>query len=70
MDNVDEYILILICEIEKIFFMVVEDVFLIIGCGIVVIGCVECGIVIVGDNIEIIGYVEICIVMVIGLEMF
>lgn len=40
---VDEYILILECDIEKLFMMLVEDVFLIIGCGIVVIGCVECG---------------------------
>lgn len=40
---VDEYILILECDNDKLFMMLVEDVFLIIGCGIVVIGCVECG---------------------------
>lgn len=43
MEVVDIYILILECDFDKLFMMLVEDVFLIIGCGIVVIGCVECG---------------------------
>lgn len=49
MDVVDVYIDILLCVIDKLFMMLVEDVFIIIGCGIVVIGCVDCGIVKVGD---------------------
>lgn len=59
MDVVDEYILILECDVEKIFLMVIEDVFLIIGCGIVVIGCIECGVIKVGDNVEIVGIFDI-----------
>lgn len=57
-------------EVDKFFLMVVEDVFFIIGCGIVVIGCIECGIVKVGEEIEIVGIKDICKIIVIGVEMF
>lgn len=71
MDVVDEYILILVCDIEKFFLMFVEDVFLIIGCGIVVFGCIDCGIVKVGDEVEIVGlYEDVFKLIVMGFEMF
>lgn len=71
MDVVDEYILILKCFIDKLFMMFVEDVFIIIGCGIVVFGCIDCGIVKVGDEVEIVGLKEDVIkFIVIGVEMF
>lgn len=37
----DLYILELECVIDKLFIFLIEDVFLILGCGIVVMGCVE-----------------------------
>ena len=43
MDVVDIYIDLLVRELDKLFLMVVEDVFIIIGRGIVVIGKVERG---------------------------
>lgn len=70
MEVVDNYIFVLICDIEKMFLMVVEDVFLIIGWGIVVIGWIECGVLKIGDIIEIVGLKNIKEMMVIGIEMF
>lgn len=58
MSIVDEYILELECDIDKFLFFLVEDVFLIIGCGIVVLGCIDCGIVCVNDEVEIVGIKE------------
>lgn len=70
MKEVDEYILIFECDVDKVFLMVVEDVFLIIGCGIVVIGWVERGIVKIGDIVELVGLKDIKFIIVIGFEMF
>lgn len=53
-----------------LFLMVIEDVFFIIGCGIVVIGCVERGVVKLGDVVEIVGFREMRSIIVMGLEMF
>lgn len=55
MVEVDFYIFILERDIEKIFLMLVEDVFFIVGRGIVVIGRIERGVVKVGDEVEIVG---------------
>lgn len=55
MDIVDEYILMLECDIDKLLLLLVEDVFFIIGWGIVVLGCIDCGVVCVGDEVEIVG---------------
>lgn len=66
----DIYILELECVIDKLFLLLIEDVFLILGCGIVVIGCVECGIIKVGEEVEIVGIKEIVKIIVIGVEMF
>lgn len=70
MDEVDGYIFKLECDIDKLFLMVVEDVFFIIGCGIVVIGWIECGKVKVGEIVELVGIKDICSSIVIGVEMF
>lgn len=70
MKVVDDYIDIFEWEVDKFFLMVVEDVFFIIGCGIVVIGWIECGKVKVGEEIFIVGIKDICKVIVIGVEMF
>lgn len=62
------------CVIDKDFLMFIEDVFFIIGCGIVVIGCIECGVINIGDFVEIIGMmvddVKLLIFIIIGVEMF
>lgn len=50
--------------------MVVEDVFFIMGCGIVVIGWIECGKIKVGEIVELVGIKDICNSIVIGVEMF
>lgn len=55
---------------ELLFLMVIEDVFLIMGCGMVVMGCVERGVVKLGDVVEIVGLWEMRSMMVMGLEMF
>lgn len=69
-EEMDSYILELECVIDGDFLMLVEDVFLILGCGIVVMGCIECGIVNVGDDIEIVGIKDIEKMICIGVEMF
>lgn len=51
----DNYILLFDREIDKLFLMVVENVVLIIGWGIVVMGWVERGFLVVGEIIEIVG---------------
>lgn len=66
----DFYILELECVIDKLFLLLIEDVFFIFGCGIVVIGCVECGIIKVGEEVEIVGIKEIQKFICIGVEMF
>lgn len=71
MDVVDKYILILQRDVDKLFLMLIEDVFLIIGRGIVVIGRVERGIFKIGEEVEIVGFVlELRKIVVIGIEMF
>lgn len=70
MDEVDGYIFELECDVDKLFLMVVEDVFFIMGCGIVVIGWIECGKIKVGEIVELVGIKDICNSIVIGVEMF
>lgn len=50
--------------------MLIEDVFIIIGRGIVVIGRVERGVIKVGEEIEIVGIKFIIKIICIGVEMF
>lgn len=71
MKVVDEWIFIFECDIDKFFFMFIEDVFFIVGCGIVVFGCVECGIFKRDVDIEFIGkFNEIIKIKVIDIEIF
>lgn len=69
-DVLDMYILMLECVVDGVFLMLVEDVFLILGCGMVVMGCVECGIVKVGEEIEIVGIKLMVKMICMGVEMF
>lgn len=70
MNVVDIWIEIFVKDFEKLFLMVVEDVFIILGCGIVVIGCVECGRLSLNEEVEIVGFKLIKKIVVIGIEMF
>lgn len=67
---VDEYILMFECVVDQLFLLLIEDVFLILGCGMVVIGWIECGVVNVGDELEIVGICDIKKMICMGVEMF
>lgn len=66
----DSYIFEFECVVDGMFLMLIEDVFSILGCGIVVIGRIECGLVKVGDNVEIVGINDIEKMVCMGVEMF
>ncbi len=69
--TLDEYIPDPVRDLDKAFFMPVEDVFSIEGRGTVVTGRIERGIVKVGDEIEIVGMrPEVMKTTVTGVEMF
>lgn len=70
MQVVDDSVLDFECDCDKLFLMFVEDVFMIIGCGIVVMGCVECGILVINFEVEIVGLCFMQKMIVIGIEMF
>ncbi len=57
-------------DIDKPFLMPIEDVFSISGCGTVVTGRVERGIIKVGDNVEIVGIRPTIKTVCTGVEMF
>src|SRR5690606_7066615 len=57
-------------DIDKPFIMPFEDVFSVSGCGTVVTGRVERGIVRTGDEVEIVGITETMKNTVTGVEMF
>lgn len=68
---VDFWIFIFECDFDKFFFMFVEDVFFIVGCGIVVFGCVECGILKCDEDVEFVGKgVDFIKIKVIDIEIF
>lgn len=56
LEVVDEYILIFVRDFDKFFFFFIEDNFFILGCGIVVMGRVERGMIKIGDEVEVVGY--------------
>ena len=67
---VDEYIPEPVREVDKPFFMAVEDVFSIKGRGTVVTGRVERGVIKVGEEVEIVGIRPTSKTTVTGVEMF
>jgi elongation factor Tu len=70
MDAVDLYIPTPARDVDKPFLMLIEDVFLILGCGTVVMGRIECGICKVGEEMEIVGFQPTSKTTVTGVEMF
>ena len=69
-ETLDEYIPEPERDIEKPFLMLIEDVFSISGCGIVVTGRVARGVVKVGEEIEIVGIRDTQTTTCTGVEMF
>jgi elongation factor Tu len=70
MDALDSYIPMPMREVDKPFFMPIEDVFSISGRGTVVTGRVERGKVKVGEEVEIVGFKPTEKKVVTGVEMF
>jgi elongation factor Tu len=66
----DTYIPVPEREIDKPFFMPIEDIFSIEGRGTVVTGRIERGIVKVGESVEIVGIKDTATTTVTGIEMF
>ena len=70
MDSLDSYIPMPMREVDKPFFMPIEDVFSISGRGTVVTGRVERGKVKIGEEVEIVGFAPTTKKVVTGVEMF
>ena len=70
MDKVDEYIPVPERELDKPFFMPIEDVFSIKGRGTVATGRIERGVIKVNEEVEIVGLKETRKSVVTGVEMF
>ena len=70
MSQVDDYVPTPDRDVDKDFFMPIEDVFSITGRGTVVTGRIEQGIINTSDNIEIIGLKETATTTCTGVEMF
>jgi elongation factor Tu len=66
----DEYIPLPVREVDKPFLMPIEDIFSIMGRGIVVTGRIERGKIKIGEEIEIVGLGETKKTTVTGIEMF